>query len=133
MEKLLLSMSMLFWYKWKTDNPDGKAPAIVWTVDTNMMITSSHGPGLSSLGLRPNQLVEEKANLYDYLGSRDPEFIPLKVHLEALKGKSTHYPATFGGRNFQTMVTPNYDDQGNISGCTGVAVDVTDDAKPQTA
>ncbi|NJM09979.1 MAG: hypothetical protein HC883_03560 [Bdellovibrionaceae bacterium] len=64
-------------------------------------------------------------DLYQFLGTRDPENIPLKAHMKALEGIVSYYPSSHDGKDFQSMMSPTYDAEGKINGCVGVAIEVT--------
>jgi len=99
-------------------------PAVLWTTDRDLKITSSIGAGLKGLKLEPNQLLG--SSLYDYLKSRDPEFLPLASHLSALKGEATTYEMEWQGRWFHTHIEPLHNSEAEIVGVIGLALDITD-------
>lgn len=103
-----------------------QADFILWSVDRDLKFTSSLGGGLYALGLEPNQVVNSGLNLYQFFQNDSPEFWPLKAHLEALEGKSVTYENNWQDRIFQTQVSPQRDSNGDIVGCVGVAIDITD-------
>lgn len=98
-----------------------QAPAIVWTTDRDLRVTSSEGAGLGGLGLKPGQLVG--AELSDYLGTTDPDYPPIGAHLRALEGESVSYEMEFAGRAYRTTVEPLRDARGNVVGCIGMSLD----------
>jgi PAS domain S-box-containing protein len=99
-------------------------PAVLWATDADLRITTSLGGGLAGLGLRPSELVGR--SLTDYLGTTDPEYPPLTVHLRALRGESGSYTLNLKGRTFQSHLQPLTDPAGRICGTVGVALDITD-------
>lgn len=104
-------------------------PAMVWTVDNNLIITSSEGSGLKNIGVKPGELVG--THLYDYLGTDDPESLAVKTHLGALKGEEYNYQQEFLNRHFHTHMQPFKDEKGNIQGAIGFAIDITEQQKLQ--
>ncbi|HKC25096.1 MAG TPA: ATP-binding protein, partial [Thermoanaerobaculia bacterium] len=102
----------------------GQMPAILWTVDRDLTITTSVGGGLAALGLAPGQLVGMR--LTDYLGTDDPSFEPLAAHLQALDGASVSYGYEWQGRPYDTHIEPLPDSAGRITGAVGLALDVTE-------
>jgi diguanylate cyclase (GGDEF)-like protein/PAS domain S-box-containing protein len=102
-------------------------PAMLWTIDTGFRITSSKGAGLAGLGLKPNQLVG--TSLFDYMGTTDPEFEPLKAHYSALRGESISYLFTWEERSMRTHIEPLRDANGTVTGAIGVALDITAEAE----
>lgn len=97
-------------------------PAILWSTDTNLVITSSLGAGLTSLNLKPNETVGMR--LQDYFQTADPNFYPVVVHRQALEGKSTTFEQEWQGKFFQAYLGP-LRREGGIVGCIGVAFDIT--------
>ncbi|MCI0506127.1 MAG: PAS domain S-box protein [Gammaproteobacteria bacterium] len=104
----------------------GQADFILWSFDRNLKFTSSVGGGLYALGLEPNQVVSKGLDFYQFFQTDSPDFLPLKAHLEALQGKSVTYENEWQNRHFHVQVTPQRDMAGNIIGCIGVAIDITE-------
>ncbi len=99
-------------------------PALVWTTDAGLRLTSFLGAGLAVLGLRPNQFVD--SSLYEVFATRDPHFRPIAAHREALAGTTVGFEMKWGGRTYQAQVEPLHSSDGAITGLTGVAIDITD-------
>lgn len=99
-------------------------PAILWTTDRNLVVTSSTGAAMMQLGLRPGQL--ENTCLIDYFGNPDDDFLPLAAHRRALTGESVLYEMPWQSRYFQTRIDPLLDDRGDVTGTIGLAVDITE-------
>lgn len=99
-------------------------PAIVWTTDEKLMMTSSLGKGLARVNLKPNQTTG--ASLYDAVPASDPGYPAIPAHLRALKGESSNYVAEWQGAIYQTRVEPWRDAAGKIVGCIGLSLDVTE-------
>ncbi|MEX0715021.1 MAG: PAS domain-containing protein [Planctomycetaceae bacterium] len=100
-----------------------QVPAVLWTTDADLVITSGAGAGLRGLGLAPNQL--NGTRLQDYLGSEDRTFVPLEVHYRALAGESVTVENDWKGNVFEVRVEPLRDAAGAIVGCVGLALDIT--------
>ena len=98
-------------------------PAILWTTDMELRITSSDGAGLAKFDLTPGQLVGTM--LMDFLQTYDPTYLPLTAHFRALAGESSSYEMEFRGWMFQTHIEPLRDAEGEIIGTVGVTLDVT--------
>jgi PAS domain S-box-containing protein len=101
----------------------GQVPAVIWTTDTELRITSNSGAGLQALGYQSPDTPGK--TLYDVLESTDPESQPVAAHLRCLKGESSSYEHEFGGSLFQTRVEPLRDANGQITGCIGLALDIS--------
>lgn len=110
-----------------------EADFILWSVDRDLKFTSSLGGGLYALGLEPNQVVNVGLNLYQFFRTNSPDFLPLKAHMEALQGKAVSYENEWMGRYFHTHVSPQRDSNGDLIGCIGVAIDITDRKRAEEA
>jgi signal transduction histidine kinase/CheY-like chemotaxis protein len=99
-------------------------PGFCYTVDRNLVFTSSSGKGLEVLNLRPGQVIG--VNLRDLWGTREDTYEPLVCHLKALAGIPSHYKDVCLGRSLEYLIRPLRDDAGQIVGAIGVSVDVTD-------
>lgn len=99
-------------------------PAILWTTDRNLRFTSGTGAGLRAVREQPNAKVG--MTLMDYVGSHDPEFRPIKAHRRVLDGETDSYEMEWLDRVYQTHVAPLRDVLGNVEGCIGVALDITE-------
>ena len=103
-----------------------RMPAVLWTTDRELRFS---GAGLPAFGF------EELAgtSLYDYYGTRDPEALPIRAHRLALEGESVSFEQHWEGRIFQTRVEPLRDGSGEITGCLGIAVDMTERKRAEEA
>jgi diguanylate cyclase (GGDEF)-like protein/PAS domain S-box-containing protein len=97
-------------------------PAIVWTTDRELRFSSGLGGGLASFGLR----AAPGTSLFDHYGTRDPDSLPIRAHQLALGGESVSFEHVHEGRTFQTRVEPLRGEKGEITGCIGIAVDITE-------
>ncbi len=100
-----------------------QVPAILWTTDAELRITSSVGAGLAALNLKPNQT--NGMTLFDYFQTQDQEFFPVVAHRRALAGESITYEHEWAGNCYQVHFEPLRDAQGSIVGCIGIALDIT--------
>ncbi len=98
-------------------------PAIVWSTDRELRLTTSLGAGLSVLGLVPNQVLG--MSLFEYFGTQDRDFPPIRAHLQALEGEPVHTEVEWAGRCYETYVEPLRGTGREILGVIGVALDVT--------
>jgi diguanylate cyclase (GGDEF)-like protein/PAS domain S-box-containing protein len=105
-------------------------PALVWTTDRELRFSSGvGGGGLASFGLRATP----GTNLFDYYGTYDLEALPIRAHRLALSGESVSFEQDWQGRIFQTRVEPLRNERDEITGCIGVAVDVTERKQAEEA
>jgi PAS domain-containing protein len=99
-------------------------PGMMWTTDLELCCTFAHGAAFLDRGAEPTQLVGR--SLGEIVGSSDPSHPALQAHRAALAGNSVSYPDAYAGRVFDAHVEPLRDPRGNVAGCIGLAVDVTE-------
>src|SRR5437660_117736 len=92
-------------------------PAVLWTTDMDLRITSSAGAGLAALDWHPDQMVG--ISLIEFFKTDDPQFLPLAAHLRALQGEPVSYEITGKGRTLT-------DRHGIVQGFEFIAEDVTE-------
>ncbi|NPV77190.1 MAG: PAS domain S-box protein [Anaerolineae bacterium] len=102
-----------------------KMPAVLWTTDQRLIYTSLVGAGLSCLGIKPNQYVGLKVGASASKDNAAAIFLEHQ-HLLALQGKSTTYDIEWADRTYHCDLEPLRTQEGTITGCIGVALDVTD-------
>ena len=98
-------------------------PAVLWSTDTDLRLTSSEGAGLTGLGHRPGQFVG--VTLFDFFRTTDPEFLPLVAHRKALLGESVSFEVDWSGRTYASHCEPLRNPDGTIKGVIGIALDIT--------
>ncbi len=99
-------------------------PAVLWTTDRDLTITSSLGAGLTRLNLLPNQVVG--MTIAEYFEVQQENDTSLHAHLEAMQGRSVSFEAKLRGRTQQAHVEPWRPGGGPVAGVVGVALDVTE-------
>jgi PAS domain S-box-containing protein len=102
----------------------GQMPAILWTTDAGLQITSTIGAGLAALDLKPAEVI--RMSMLETLGREDPECTPVSAHWRALHGESLTHEMEWKGRSFQVRVDPLRNPERKITGTIGVVLDVTD-------
>src|SRR6266704_3174714 len=81
-----------------------KIPAVLWTTDLDLRLTSIAGAGLAALNVQPSDYVGACLNdLSPYLGS---EAAPLVAHHRALCGEAITFDAEIMGRALHANVEP---------------------------
>ena len=99
-----------------------RIPAVVWTTDRDLRFTSIQGAGLVfgewEAGMIGKSLVKPPALQKD--------IAPVKEHLAALAGNKVAYDVSVNGKDYQAHVAPLTSSNGEIIGCIGMAVDVTE-------
>lgn len=104
-------------------------PAILWTTDKDLRITSTWGAGFGS---PPGQARDPVGQtLYDYLKCQDPHAAPIAQHADALRGVSSHFEYRHGESHFAVHLRPLRAASGEIIGCIGAGVDITDRKKSE--
>ncbi len=101
-----------------------QVPAILWTVDRDLRLISRAGAGLDLLSVTPAPA--HGMTLYEYFSTEDPEYLPIAKHREALNGAAAHYEMNWDDRVWESHVEPLRDENGNIIGCIGLGLDVTE-------
>lgn len=103
-------------------------PAVLWTTDAELRFNFARGAGLSAFGLQTGELAG--ASLENFFPERSTA-APVHAHRQALAGRSSDYQVTFGERIFQAYVEPLRTQAGQITGCIGVAIDITERARAE--
>ena len=98
-------------------------PAVLWSTDTDLRLTSSDGAALTALGHRPGQFVG--VTLFDFFRTTDPQFLPLVAHRKALLGEPVSFEVDWSGRTYASHVEPLRNPDRTIRGVIGVALDIT--------
>src|SRR5205807_8646298 len=106
-------------------------PAILWTTDTKLRITSTLGAGLAALNIQPKEVIG--MSMLECLESEDVESTPIDAHLKAVRGASLSYEMEWKGRTFQVRVDPLRRPSKRIVGTVGILVDVTDRKRAEEA
>jgi PAS domain S-box-containing protein len=101
----------------------GQMPAVLWSTDRDLRLTSSMGRALTAIGQRPDQSVG--MTLQEYFDTDNPEFLPLAAHRKALLGESVDFEVEWSGRTFASYVEPLRNPDRSIRGVIGVALDIT--------
>jgi diguanylate cyclase (GGDEF)-like protein/PAS domain S-box-containing protein len=104
-----------------------QTPAILWTTDRALRITSNWGAGLAKAKIKPGALVGQTVN--EYLRCEDPQAAPIAQHVQALSGVSSHFEYRHQNRDFEIHLGPLRGPGGEIVGCIGAGIDVTDRKK----
>jgi len=98
-------------------------PAILWTIDKDLRITSLTGSGLAPLNLAPDQVAG--MSLSEFFHTKDPDFPVIREHMHALSGNAVTYEQAWAGRVWESHLEPARNPSHEITGVIGVAFDVT--------
>ncbi|MGE0634884.1 MAG: PAS domain S-box protein [Bacteroidia bacterium] len=97
------------------------SPVIIWGIDNKGIITISEGRGLTSLGLKPGQIVGQSVlEIYKDL----PEVIGFIKR--ALAGESFTAASWINNAYLETWHSPIIDEDGEVKGVLGVTTDITE-------
>jgi diguanylate cyclase (GGDEF)-like protein/PAS domain S-box-containing protein len=100
-------------------------PALVWTTDRQLTVTSIAGGALNDL--RTNESAILGKSIFDVFGGPGATSAPIRAHSLALEGQPvTNAIISIADRVFQMHLEPRADDDGNVVGVIGVAIDVTE-------
>jgi diguanylate cyclase (GGDEF)-like protein len=104
-------------------------PVFLWTTDASLTITDHWGRGF----LRQNrsQSAAIGRTISDYFRCGRPDRPPLKQHRDALLGMPSRFEFQRRDRIFDLTVEPFLNPQGEIVGCLGMALDITQQKKTE--
>jgi len=69
--------------------------------------------------------------LYEYLKCQDPHAVPIAQHAEALRGIPCYFEYRHGSRHFAVHLSPLRAASGEITGCIGAGIDITNRKKSE--
>ena len=98
--------------------------AIIWTTDQELRLTSLTGGGLP--GLPEGAWQRQSRPLDRALETSQPA---LAAHRRALAGESVEFQEEVGGRTYWSRVEPLRDTGGKVTGCLGLALDISEKTK----
>lgn len=99
--------------------PGFAAPAVFWTTDRRLRITSVHGSGLSALGLTADSFVGSLLNEHlDGDQAADPILV---AHNRVLAGESLCFRASLGNQPVEIILAPQRTREEEVSGTIGIA------------
>ena len=102
-------------------------PAILWTTDQRLRITSSWGSGSQLFKMPSGELVGRSVS--EFLKCQDTNTTPMAHHYAALRGESAQFEHKREKRVLDVHLRPLRDASGEIIGCLGVGVDITERKK----
>ena len=101
-----------------------QVPAVLWTTDAALRVTSRSGAGPRSLDLLPSRVVG--ASLLEQYERGEVTADSVDAHRQALAGKSVSYQIRLADRYYDARVKPLRNEGGAIVGVVGLAVDASD-------
>ncbi len=106
-----------------------QVPGLLWTTDQNLKILGQWGSGIPAAKIRPGSLVGR--DIREFLGVADSHSTPIAEHDTALRGIVSHFEYAWKGSVLEIRVGPLRSSSGQIIGCLGAAVDITDRKKSE--
>jgi diguanylate cyclase (GGDEF)-like protein/PAS domain S-box-containing protein len=104
-------------------------PLALWTTDQNLRITSNWGAGLQAARIQPGELVGR--SVFAYLKCQDPHSAPIAQHYDALRGTSSRFEYKRNSRVLEIHLEPLRSETGEIIGCIGAGLDITERKKSE--
>jgi PAS domain S-box-containing protein len=106
-------------------------PAIIWTTDRDLHVTSAIGAALDVIGLEPGDVVG--LPLADVLATDEAGDALIEAHRRALAGEGGSLDWSGRGRVWHCWVEPLRDPGGSAVGVIGIALDITERARLEKA
>jgi diguanylate cyclase (GGDEF)-like protein len=101
-----------------------RLPAIVWTTDKELQITSCGGLSFVPYNRGPEEFIG--MTLEDYFGADNTAVLYIPEHHQVLQGMTLAFDAQHNGHAFTFRVEPLMDKHLSVIGTVGMALDVTD-------
>lgn len=99
-------------------------PALLWTTDRELQITSNWGAGQPWSRIRPGALTGH--SICEFLDCADRHAPPVTQHYEALQGVPSHFEYEKKDRSYEVRLSPLRSASAEIIGCIGLRLDITD-------
>lgn len=106
-------------------------PALLWTTDAEVRLTSLTGGGLAAVGVQP--MTDGATPIAELMGSGESAARSMASHARALGGESSGYEVTYRDRVYSALVGPLVGPDGAIEGTVGVALDITERRRAEEA
>lgn len=104
-------------------------PALVWTTDPELRITSNWGAGQPWSRIRPGALTGQ--SVCEFFGCTDRHAAPLAQHYEALQGTPSRFEYQRKDRFYEVQLSALRSAESEIIGCVGLRLDITDRKKSE--
>ncbi len=98
-------------------------PLLLWTTDQQLRITSNWGSGLQHSELQARELIGRPVS--EYLKCAGTNMTPRSHHYAALRGESVQFDYKQQDRILEIHLEPLRSPSGEIVGCIGVGLDIT--------
>jgi diguanylate cyclase (GGDEF)-like protein/PAS domain S-box-containing protein len=104
-------------------------PMVVWTTDLDLRLTSCAGAGLRGTKTRNEDLLGQ--SVYEYLKCQDRHTTPIVQHCDALRGISSQFEYKRNNRVLELHLELLRSPTGEIIGCIGAGLDITERKKTE--
>lgn len=104
-------------------------PAILWATDQNLRITSHWGSGFDATEPPSGEMIGRTVS--EYLKCQDTNGAPMGHHYAALRGESVRFEHKRQERVLDIHIEPLRAPSGEIIGCIGVGLDITQRKKSE--
>jgi PAS domain S-box-containing protein len=101
-----------------------KLPVLLWTTNKKLVVTSIRGSLIKSLNLNQEEILGFRPEALSPISDELLEKI-LSAYRRVLRGESVSLDAQYSGRFFHGYFEPAYNVSGEITGCIGLAVEIT--------
>ena len=98
-------------------------PLLLWTTDLQLRITSHWGAGSQHSEIHAGDLVGRSVS--EYLKCHGPNPTPMAHHYAAVRGESVHFEYKRQDRVLEIHLEPLRAPSGEVIGCIGVGLDIT--------
>ncbi|HRQ74458.1 MAG TPA: HAMP domain-containing sensor histidine kinase [Phycisphaerales bacterium] len=102
-----------------------RLPAVIWTVDNALTVTSLHGAGFQDVSADKSECVGYSVSrLIRKCFAKSAEYAR-QMHRRALQGESVRFECRRWGRSLGISLEPMCDHAGRVKGCIGLCTDST--------
>ena len=104
-------------------------PVVLWTTDRQLRVTSNWGSGLQLFRTPSDDLLGRP--VFELLKCQDTSTTPMAHHYAALRGESAHFEYKRENHTLDINVEPLRGPSGEIIGCIGIGLDITERKKTE--
>jgi PAS domain S-box-containing protein len=101
-----------------------RIPAVIWTTDVAMNVTSASGAALGPIGLRPEVLAGTSVD--NWLEGVEPRDELMALHRRAIAGTTATGAVHRNRRHLEVHLEPFRNDEDEVVGAIGLALDITE-------
>ena len=101
-----------------------KLPVYFWTTDRRLRINSQWGSKAGREGAFPSDSLGQ--SIQQFFRTEEASELPVKQHFLALRGTASRFEFATRERRYDLSIEPYRTARGNIIGCIGMALDITE-------